>query len=301
MSARVVVLANGQAGALANGEARDELRGAICAALPDAEVRFCGEQDDVLTLARDAVNAGAEIVVAAGGDGTVNAVASAVAGTRAAMGLLPLGTLNHFAKDLGIPTERGEAIDVLAQGGTARVDVAEVNGRIFVNNSGVGLYPTIVRLREQRQQHGWRKWPAFAVATITALARYRKLHVRVSANGQALARTTPIVFVGNNRYATVGPKLGTRERLDRGELSLVIPHPHRPLRLLWYAVLALLGRRFERDDVDVIHAPALRIESRHEHLRVSIDGEVATLPAPLEYRVRPRALRVLVPLREQAA
>ena len=123
------------------------------------------------------------MVVAAGGDGTMNAVASALIGTETAMGVLPLGTLNHFAKDLKIPLELEGAVATIVTGRIVPIDVGEVNGHIFLNNSSIGIYPWIVRERETEQRKGYRKWVAFARASISALKRYSLLHVRLRDGG----------------------------------------------------------------------------------------------------------------------
>src|SRR5947199_3052283 len=112
-------------------------------------VRLAREGSELTELARSAVSNGARAVVAGGGDGTVSAVASALVGTDKALGVLPLGTLNHFAKDLCIPLEVVGAARNVCEGREVSVDVGEVNGRVFINNSGLGLYPHIVRRREK--------------------------------------------------------------------------------------------------------------------------------------------------------
>jgi diacylglycerol kinase family enzyme len=296
VNASALAIINGRAGGLGEGQARDELRSLLEGALPSVDVVFTDESTDVAGLARAAVARGATLIIAGGGDGTINAVASAVAGTATVLGLMPLGTLNHFAKDLGIPASPADAARVLADGRTQRVDVGEVNGRIFVNNSGLGLYPATVRLREQRQRHGASKWPAFAWAAAKALARYRRLRIRLTIDGQALVRRTPIVFVGNNRYEMEGLRAGTRAAVDGGELCLYIPQPRGRWHLVWFSILALLGRAYDREDFDAFYSDAFTIESGHAHELVSIDGEVTRLTTPLTYRIRKGALHVMVPL-----
>src|SRR5678816_1886541 len=151
---------------------------------------------EVDQLARDAASGPYKIVVAAGGDGTISSVASAIIETGKILGVLPLGTLNHFAQDLGIPLDLEAAAQTIVAGVTTEVDVAAVNGRIFLNNSSLGLYPVIVRERQKRQRLGFRKWPAFFWATIQAFRRYPLLDVRLRVNNELLERTTPFVFVG---------------------------------------------------------------------------------------------------------
>jgi diacylglycerol kinase family enzyme len=179
---------------------------------------------EISELARAAARGPYEVIVAAGGDGTISSVAAAVLDTNKILGVLPLGTLNHFAKDLGISSELETAARTIIAGHTAEVDVAEVNNRIFLNNSSLGLYPMIVREREKRQRLGSGKWPAFIWATIQALRRYPLLDVRLSVNDELLHRTTPFVFVGNNEYAMDLLNIGARDRLDKGVLSIYITH-----------------------------------------------------------------------------
>src|SRR4030095_2634737 len=133
---------------------------------------------------------------------------------------------------LGIPLALDAAAKTVVEGRIAKIDVAEVNGRLFVNNSSIGLYPRIVRRREeQREKLGWGKWPAFVGATIHTMHRHRPLDLTLSVDGREIQRRTPFVFVGNNFYEMEGFNVGTRERLDRGGLSVYLaPHP-RPLAL----------------------------------------------------------------------
>ncbi|MGV7210204.1 diacylglycerol/lipid kinase family protein [Oxalobacteraceae bacterium A2-2] len=254
--------------------------------------------EEMIAAAKRAVAEGADTVVAGGGDGTINAVGSALLGSAVRYGVLPMGTLNHFAKDLKIPLALDEAIANVAQGVPVRVDVGEVNGRIFLNNSSLGMYPDIVRDRERQQRHlGRSKWPAFFVATLGALRRYPFLSVRLKVNGEEHARRTPFVFIGNNEYLQ-GLNAGARERLDGGHLSLYVAQRPSRLGLLRLAFHALLGRLAQARDFDVLSACELTIETRHQRLRVATDGEVTLMTPPLHYRCRPAALTVIVPAAE---
>jgi diacylglycerol kinase family enzyme len=158
-------------------------------------------------------------VVAGGGDGTVSAVAGALVGTDAALGVLPMGTLNHFAKDVGIPLNLEAAVRNIFTGQIANVDVGEVNGRVFVNNSGIGFYPHFVRQREEQERHGHVKRVAFMLALRSVVRRYLRLLMKVHMDrAEALEHITPFLFVGNNRYQTAGLEIGTRSSLDSGHL-----------------------------------------------------------------------------------
>lgn len=255
---------------------------------------------EVIELARDAARASHKVIVAAGGDGTVNSVASAVVENEKILGILPLGTLNHFARDLKIPFELEAAAKTIAAGHTTEVDVAEVNNRIFLNNSSLGLYPIIVREREKRERLGAGRWPAFTWAVIQALRRYPFLDVRLRVDDEFVDRTTPFVFIGNNEYAMESFNIGLRDRLDRGVLSIYITHRTSRLQLITLALRAVFGRLRNDKDFLAFSSKHVEIETRHKLLRVAYDGEVELMPTPLQYQVRTRALRVIVPKQTEA-
>lgn len=292
----VMVIVNGGAGTGHDQSAADDLRAKLRAAGLDAELVLADGGEEMIAAAQRALKEGTRLVAAGGGDGTINAVASVLVGSGVTFGVLPLGTLNHFAKDLGIPLDLDGAVRNLATGTPKQVDVGEVNGRIFLNNSGLGLYPDIVRDREKQQRRlGRGKWPAAVWAALAALRRYPFLSMRFDVGGEHLARRTPFVFIGNNPYTMQGLSIGARERLDTGMLSLyVAQHPTR-FGLIRFALDALRGRLGEERDFDVLQAPSLDIDTHRKRLRVATDGEVTVMNPPLRYRVRPGALTVLVP------
>jgi diacylglycerol kinase family enzyme len=235
-------------------------------------------------------------IVAGGGDGTINTVASTIAGSSTALGVLPLGTLNHFAKDLQIPLDIPEAARTIAAGHVRNVDVGEVNGRFFINNSSLGLYPQIVRHREeQKRRLGRGKWPALFWATWTTLRRSPFLTVRLSLDGREQQFRSTFVFVGNNEYVMEGFNIGARERLDAGRLSVYVTQRRGRLGLLMLALRALFGRLRQAKDFGAATAHTIAVETRHRHLMVATDGEVTLLNTPLLYRIRPHALRVITP------
>ena len=238
-----------------------------------------------------------QTIVAGGGDGTINAVASQIIGTSSILGILPLGTLNHFAKDLHIPLDLEGAARNLISGRAVSVDVGEVNGRIFLNNSSLGIYPRIVRQREQQQKIGRSKWIAFARATISVLVHYSHFRVRLQVEGKKLLRKTPFVFIGNNRYEMEGLNIGERKRLDADELCLVIANRAGRVDLLRLVFLALLGRLREARNFEVLVTKQISIETRGHLASISTDGEVIQINTPLKYVCRPGALRVIVPLK----
>src|SRR5690606_10208238 len=142
-----------------------------------------------------------QALIVGGGDGSVSTAAQCLAGTGIALGVLPLGTLNHFARDLGLPLDWREAVEALAQAECRAIDVAEVNGRVFVNNCSIGAYAEAVRKRDAlRSMHGTGKWWAMALATLAVFRRLRRIRIRVTAGGVARPLRTPFVVVSNNQY-----------------------------------------------------------------------------------------------------
>jgi len=208
--------------------------------------------------------------------------------------VLPLGTLNHFAKDLHLPLNLPDAVATIARGNTIDVDIAVVNGRKFVNNSSLGLYPHIVTERKRQQRLGWGKWPAFLWAAWSVLKRYPFVDVRLSIDGTSTKRRAPLVFVGNNRYEMVGLNIGARPSLQEHQLSLYTINQTNRIGLLVLALRALFKSLRTDDDFLEACTTEIWIDTRHRRLRVALDGEVIVLTPPLHYRILPHSLRVIV-------
>jgi len=261
----------------------------------EATVLAAGRGRSVTDQARRAVADGCRTAVAAGGDGTVNAVASALVGADdVPLGVLPLGTLNHFAKDLGIPLDLEPAVRLITQGVRRQVDVGEVNGAVFVNNSSIGVYPRIVALRSRRQATGMGKWIAALWASLTVLRRRPFMGVRIRTAEETLLRRTPFVFVGNNEYRMAGIRAASRESLTGGRLAVYVMHAERRRSLLLLGWRVLL-RGVERvPELELFPVEQAVIETRRR-VSVALDGEVRAMTPPLAYRIRPLALTVIAP------
>ncbi len=267
----------------------------------EARIHTARHGSDLTSLASRAMEGPSRTIVAGGGDGSVSAVASLVAGTDRALGVLPLGTLNHFAKDLKIPLDIDDAIRTVFGGRVIQVDAGEVNGRVFLNNSSVGLYPRLVHLREKQEHSGSSKWVAFARSLFTVMRHYSR--VRISLSSDEPGRTqydTPFLFVGNNRYEITGLHVGSRTSLDGGALWVCTAPYAGPGTLLAIGARALTNR-LRTADLEMFGAKDMTIDTRHRHLEVSADGEVLRLDAPLRYRIRPKALCVVVPAQASGA
>jgi diacylglycerol kinase family enzyme len=245
---------------------------------------------------RDARTGRLDAVVVGGGDGSVNAVAGVLAGTGVPLGVLPLGTMNHFAKDLGMPLEIEAAVTALAAGRTREVDVAEVNGRVFVNNSLLGIYPYMVTDRERwRRALGLGKWAAMTLAFVRMLVRFPRRRLRIQAEGWSRPYRTPCLFVGVNEYEAEPFRWPRRDAMDGGRLWLVVARHGSPLRFVWFAFRAAFRGLEPADDFEIFRVTAVDVRPGAARVPVAADGEVERMRRPLSYRIRPRDLRVLAP------
>ena len=273
-----------------------EIASAFAAHAVDAPIALVTGRE-VAAAARRALKAGATVIVAGGGDGTISTVASLLAGTGVTLGVLPLGTLNHFAKDLQIPLDIPSAVETIVAGHSVAVDVGEVNGLPFINNSSIGLYPRMVWEREQQRRCGRRKWLALAVAIGRIWHQYRRVRVVLQHDHQHRVVHTPFVFVGNNQYEIEGLKLGGRQRLDAGTLHVTMAPGMTRAELVRGMGAALVGRLRHAEHFESLSVKALTIEARRARLGVTLDGELTALKTPLFFRTHPGALQVLVPAR----
>lgn len=291
---KVAILLNAKAGSLQDAKCEERAREIVAAcqaANIDAKAHLCDPAQLTKTARALARARDVDAVIAAGGDGTVSAVAAGVVGTKVALGVIPLGTLNHFAKDLGIK-DMQSAIDAIAKGATRRIDVGEVNGRVFVNNSSIGLYPEIVMKRDADRHHNGRsKWVAMIRAALRTLLRFPLLHVAIALAGSVFSARTPFVMIGNNAYTLGITDLGTRERLDRGQLAIYTLKSTSRWKMFVAMVRALFRRRDPELEARCVERADIVASKRS--LKVALDGEVTRMTPPLIYRSRPGALVVL--------
>ena len=298
---KVTVLVNSRAGSVASREAiQDRIAAAFARHNVHAALEWIERRGLTTALAAAVARAGRgeiDAVVAGGGDGTVRAAAAALAGTDVRLGVLPLGTLNHFAKDLRIPLEIEAAAASIAEGHARRIDIAEVNGQVFINNSSIGIYPYLVIDRERRRRHGVHKRLAMVPAFFVMLRDFPRRRLHISAEGLERPYRTPCLFVGNNRYGTDFFSLGRRERLDTGRLWFYVVKPRSPLGFFWMICRMCFGRLNQARDLDTFELTATEVTASTGRLPVALDGEVKMLRTPLRYRIRPGALRVIVPKR----
>ena len=293
----VPVLLNRGGGALAADPAlADRVEAALQRAGIDAEVELLSG-GDCAVRSRAIAERGDPLLIVGGGDGTISAAAAALAGTGTKLGIFALGTLNHFARDLGIPADLDEAARLIAGGEQRLVDVAEMGERLFINNSAIGLYPLMVVDRDQqRKRLGRSKRLAMIVASLRTLMRFNHHRLTLTVNDEATGRVdTPLLFVGNNDYRIDFGAPGQRESLDDGQLCVLVMRKKTRRGFLAASVRALLGRARRDDMVRLEGVETLKVSAPRRTLTVSLDGEVVRARTPLEYRIRKRALRVIAP------
>jgi YegS/Rv2252/BmrU family lipid kinase len=294
--AKVHVLLNRGGGAfVADPQLRKKVAAALKAAGVDAKIEMI-DGGDCEVRAKAIAERGDPLLVVGGGDGTIGAAASAMVGSKTVLGILPLGTLNHFARDLGLPADLTETARLIAAGKSRRVDVAEMNGRIFINNSAIGLYPLMVVDRDmQRERLGRSKRLAMIVASMRTLARFHRHRLALTVNGKKRLVDTPLLFVGNNDYRIDIAAPGKRESLDDGQLCVLVMRKKSASGLIAASIRALFNRARADDMVQLDGVERLTVGSARSQLRVSLDGEVVRAEPPLEYRIRKKALRVIAP------
>jgi diacylglycerol kinase family enzyme len=266
----------------------------------DPRVRVCITPPAQLASAlQNAVARGDGSVIVAGGDGTLATAATVLAGRDVVLGVVPAGTLNHFAHDQALPMDPAAALEVALNGRTARIDAARVNETIFLNTSAVGAYPAYVRTRRR-----WAPWLGYYGASVVAAVRtfvhLHSLAVDVEVRGELRRYRSPLVFVGVGERELHRPRLGARRDAGRRELHvLIVRHTTRP-RLLWMVLRTLLrGIRpwAGEDEVESLLVDRCTITLPPGRRWIAVDGEIIPSSSSLRYRYQPDALTVRLPER----
>ena len=254
-------------------------------------------------LAREAVQRAQKaqgVVVAAGGDGTLNAVAQAVLGSGCAYGVLPQGTFNYFSRTHGIPADTAEALQVLLHASARPVQVGLVNGRVFLVNASLGLYPKLLEDREAwKQQLGRSRLVAFGAGLLTLLRGYRSLRLRIEVQGTVRKVRTPTLFVGNNALQMEQLGFPLAKDIDGGALAAIMLRPVSRLAMLALLLRGAFGKLGEAGQVISIPCVRMNVHSARafgaRRVKVATDGEIVWLPMPLEFEVAPEPLWLIRP------
>ena len=250
---------------------------------------------DCASLIRDRLREGRRLFVAAGGDGTINTVIQPLIHTEAILGVIPVGTYNHFAKDLGIPLAWRDALDVVMNGEIKPIDAARINDRFFVNNVSMGLYPELVARREEKGRD-YPRWKARLYAAFATLQKYPHVAVTLDTEHHHEVIRTHVLMISNNTYDL--SRLGIeapRKVLEEGRLSVYwLPHVPR-LALTSFVAHYLAGRVHEAPGFRSFRTSRVKIQFSKSHLHLGIDGEVVTMDTPLVIMIVPQSLSVKVP------
>jgi len=235
-----------------------------------------------------------DLVVAVGGDGTIRAVAEQAIALNRPLGILPAGTLNHFAKDLGLPLDPSEATEIILKERVQKVDYVTINEQICLNTSSLGIYPSAVLDRDRRASR-FGKWPAAIVAYMSALFRNHTLHGEVVAGSKTWEGVSPLIFVGNNSYELEKVGFTARTSLTQGTMFVYVVQAKQSLALVRLAALSFVGMRAHKADFLVNTRGPVTIKLTKRNAKVAVDGEVLKLPTPLHYEMHHQGLMVCVP------
>jgi len=282
-----------------------EVTDTITAVLTAAGRRFeLMPVSDASLLAETAANAVAKaqdnggVVVAVGGDGTLNAVSQQVLGSGVLFGILPQGTFNYFGRTFGIPQETEIATRCLLDAIVEPVQVGTLNGRIFLVNASLGLYPQLLEEREVfKQRYGRSRLVAFWAAMVTFLHAHRQLSVELEHEGETLMLRTQSLVVGNNALQLEQIGIAQATEIARGHLVAMTSRPLSVMALYGLLLRGLMSRLGDAENIISFgfHRMTVRVGSRRGRIKVAMDGEISWLRSPLEFKVSEHRLPLLVP------
>jgi YegS/Rv2252/BmrU family lipid kinase len=296
---RYRVVLNDRAGSVANAARADDLvlrfkaAGLEAATAPDAPLA---------AKIAAAIDSDADVIVAAGGDGTVTAVASALVGTHMALAILPLGTVNLLARDLGIPLDLDAAIAALAAMQPRKIDVGEVNGAVFLHKIVFGFVPGLAAARERLRGRGLLGTLAYLPHVVRRIRLARRLTVEIeTGNGRRRTMRVAAFAVSNNPYDEGFGRFFRRSCLDGGSLGLYALKRPDLWTMIKVAIGMLIGRWRQSEEITVGAARKVVIRSTRRRMMLMVDGEVFGFDVPLRVGIRPGALTVLAPSGAAAA
>jgi diacylglycerol kinase family enzyme len=238
------------------------------------------------------------VVAVGGGDGTLSCAAGLLVNSDCALAVLPLGTLNHLAKELGVPADLRGAAKVAVHGARTAIDVGSVGGTVFVNNASIGLYTRLVRRRDAIRLP---KWLATVPAAWGIMRRMKLRPLLIDLGNGEQPVLTPLLFIGNNRYIYQGRSLGKRQSLTDGVLAVYAVAPRTVLGLAGFGLRALIGRADPERDFLALGNVEQFVVSGQGLVDVAHDGEVTRMALPITFRSLPRALTVMVPVDKSTA
>lgn len=297
LARRICVVANPASGKNSKGDTA--LAAAMEAFGDRAELRRWSPETDLSHTVRTALDDGFDIIVAAGGDGTIVSVAQAMLGEKAAMGVLPLGTFNYFARGLGLPEDPAEAARAVLEGETQPLSVGEVNGQVFLNNASIGLYPYILQQREDAyRRFGRSRMLAYWSALRTFVHIRRPRPRTITANGESRTLRSPLIFAARSAYQLREFGLTGAQAVERDKIALWVVHETTRGGMFVMAWRLMRKRLRAGEDVDLIIADDVEVAARHTTELIAFDGEKKHMSVPVKFRMRPDAINVVMPKAE---
>lgn len=294
--ARVCVILNEGSGQKRGGEIATALQKALAPAAAGFDLRRTGKGRDLAGMARKAVAEKFDLIIAAGGDGTQSAVAAAVAGSDTVMAVIPGGTFNYFARQLGVGDTIEDAIATILNARIQRIDLGEINGLTFLNNASIGAYPEILERRESIYRRWGRSRVAAYWSVLIALVNLRRpMVLRAQIDGKDRRTRSALAFVASSAYQLESLGLDGADAIRNGKFAIFIAKAHRPLPLIGAALRLAFGKSAHGEDFDMICTDSIEIEARPARRMVAYDGEKTRMTGPFRLRRRRQALAVLVP------
>lgn len=293
---RLCVILNPGSGRRDDAELAEAVTTALRPRCAEYALRRTRRGGDLVEMARKAVDDGFGVVIAAGGDGTQSAVAGALAGTGAVMGVLPGGTFNYFARDLGVGEELEEALDTILTARIVEIDIGRIENLVFLNNVSLGAYPHILKTRESIYKRWGRSRVAAYWSVLVALRRLRRpMTLTARVDGRAQRFTTALLFVARSAYQLETFGLDGADAIRDGKFAVLIARAKQPLPLMRSALRLAFGKSAKDSDFDLLITDELTIETPKKNQLVAHDGEKTVMASPLHMKVWHRGLRVLLP------
>lgn len=263
---------------------------------PKATLRRWKKGEDLGAFVRKAVDDGFTNIVAAGGDGTVMGVAQALVGTKANLGVIPLGTFNYFARGLGLPQEPEAAAKAILAGYSKPVSVGKVNDQLFLNNASVGIYPTILHQRERIYARWGRSRMLAHWSVLRTLIRFqRPMRMTLTADGAPQSLRTPLVFVARSAYQLQQFGLKGSKAISDDQFATFVVRGGTRWSLLMLTLRLATRSVVVGRDIDLIYASKIQLDIEKRAPRVAFDGEKARMQAPLSFWIEKHALNIIVP------
>lgn len=293
--ARIAVIANRKSGT--NARDRDAIDRAMAVLKPQgARLWFWKPKTDPRVLVDQAIAEGAEIIVAAGGDGTAMAIASAVQGSSAAFSVLPLGTFNYFARGLGLPETPEDAAGAIASGHRHRIAVGTVNGHVFLNNASLGLYPAVLMRREFIYARWGRRRIMAHWSVVASFLRFqRPMRLVLHIDGTSRAVRTPLLFVARSTYQLEMFGLEGRDAIEDDSFAVLVARGETRGDLFRTAWRLVTRKARQGRDYQLLRARTLTVETRRKRTLLAFDGEKCRASSPFVFRMAEEPLDIILP------